>query len=54
MLGAQEVPSLDQEDPLENEMEIHSSILTWIISWQRSLAGYSPLAHKELDMTEET
>ena len=25
--------SLDQEDPLENEMTIHSSILAWEIPW---------------------
>ena len=30
----------------------HSSILAWIIPWQRSLVGYSPWDHKELDMTE--
>ena len=27
------VQSLDQEDPLENEMTIHSSILAWEIPW---------------------
>ena len=27
------VQSLDQEDPLEKEMAIHSSILTWNIPW---------------------
>ena len=27
------VRSLDQEDPLETGMEIHSSILAWRISW---------------------
>ena len=35
------VPSLDQEDPLEEEMVAHSSILAWGILWTRSLAGYS-------------
>ena len=27
------VQSLDQEDPLEKGMGIHSSILAWIIPW---------------------
>ena len=27
------VHSLDREDPLEKEMAIHSSILTWKIPW---------------------
>ena len=27
------VPSLDQEDPLEEEMAPHSSILAWRIPW---------------------
>ena len=27
------VPSLGQEDPLEKEMAIHSSILAWKIPW---------------------
>ena len=27
------VPSLGQEDPLEEEMAIHSSILAWKIPW---------------------
>ena len=28
-----QVWSLGQEDPLENEMATHSSILTWEVSW---------------------
>ena len=46
--------SFSQEDPLEEEMATHSSILTWEIPWQRSLAGYSPWGHKESDTTEYT
>jgi len=47
--------SLGQEDPLEEEMAIHFSILAWRIPWtERNLAGYSPLGCKELDMTEVT
>ena len=34
-------------------MATHSSILAWeILYGQRSLVGYSPWGHKELDMTE--
>ena len=28
-----QIRSLDQEDPLEKEMVIHSSILAWRIPW---------------------
>ena len=34
-----QVRSLDQEDPLEQDMETHSSILAWKFRGQRSLAG---------------
>ena len=33
------VRSLDQEDPLEEEMEIHSSILAWKIAWTEEPDG---------------
>ena len=46
------VRSLGQEGPLEEEMETHSSIRSWEIYGQRSLAGYSPWAHKDSDTTE--
>ena len=48
------VRSLDWEDPLEEGMATHSSILTWWIRshGQRSLVGYSPWGCKESDMTE--
>ena len=48
-----EVQSLGQEDPLEEGMAIHSSILAWRISWTEELAGYSPDC-KESDTTEAT
>jgi len=35
------VPSLAQEDPLEEGMAVHSSILAWKIHGLRSLVGYS-------------
>ena len=48
------VRSLGEEDPLEESMATHSSILAWKTHEQRNLAGYSPWGHKELDMTEAT
>ena len=33
------VRSLGQEDPLENEVAIHSSILTWRIPWKEKPGG---------------
>ena len=45
------VPSLGQENPLEEEMATHSRVLAY---GQRSLAGYSPWCRKEADMTEVT
>ena len=47
------IRSLGQENPLEKEMEPHSSILAWEIQGQRSLVGYS-LWVAESDMTEAT
>ena len=44
--------SLDQEDPLKKVVATHSSILPGKLHRQRSLAGYSPWGHKELDTTE--
>ena len=35
-----QVWSLGQEDPLEQDMETHSSILAWRIPWTGSLVGY--------------
>ena len=49
-----QVLSLGQEDPLEEGMATHSSILPGESHGQRSLAGYSPLGCKELDTTEAT
>ena len=48
------VQSLGQEDPLEEEVATHSSILAWKTHGQRSLTGYSPWVHKELDTTKVT
>ena len=60
LLAMQEiwVQPLGQEDPLEEEMATHSTILAWRISWteetgrlqsmgsQKSQIGLSDLAHK--------
>ena len=43
---------LGWEDPLENEMAIHSSNLAWKTHGRESLIGYSPWGCKELDTTE--
>ena len=47
-------PSLGREDPLEEEMATHSVFLPGESHGQRSLVGYSPWGHKELDTTEAT
>ena len=48
------VRPLRWEDPLEESMATHSSILSCLENshGQRSLAGYSPLGCKESEMTE--
>ena len=45
------VQSLDQEDPLENEMAIHSSILAWKIPLTEELGGLQSMGPQESDMT---
>ena len=46
------VQSMGQEDPLEKEMAIHSSILTWEIPWTEEPGRLRSMGHKELDTTE--
>ena len=41
-----------EEDPMEEEMATHSSILAWKIPWMEELVGYSPWGHKESDTTK--
>ena len=36
------VRSLGQEDPLEKEMAIHSSILAWRVPWTEEPGGLQP------------
>ena len=45
------LPSLSWEDPLEEEMATHSSILPWKIPWTEKLGGLQ-WGCKESDMTE--
>ena len=43
------------EDPLEEEMATHSSILAWKISWIEEPDGvYGPWGRNESDTTEHT
>ena len=48
-----QVWSLGREDPWENEMATHSSILHEEFHGQRGLVGYNPWGHKESDTTEQ-
>ena len=48
------VQSLGWEDPLEEGMATHSSILAWRTHGDRSLVGYNPQGCKESDTTEAT
>ena len=54
LLAIQEtlVGSLGQEDPLEEEMQPTPVFFLGQSYGQRSLAGYSPWGHKELDTTD--
>ena len=46
------VRSLGGEDPLEEGMATHSSLLAWRIPWTESLAGCSPRGLKGSGRTE--
>ena len=48
------VQSVGQEDPLEEEMATHSSILAWRIPRTEELVDYCPKGRNELDTTEAT
>ena len=45
---------LSQEDPLEEGMVTHSSILAWRIPLTEEPGGYNPWGCKESDMIEVT
>ena len=46
------VRSLVWEDPLEEEMATHSSILAWRIPWTEELGGLQSTSRKESDTTK--
>ena len=46
--------SLGWEDPLEEGMATHTSILAWRFPWTEEPGVYSPRGQKDLDMTEAT
>ena len=46
------VPSQGQEDPLEEGMATHCSVLAWRIPWTEDLVGCSLWSHKDSDMTK--
>ena len=45
--------SLGKENPLEEEMATHSTVLPGEFQGQRSLAGYGPWGRKESDTAEK-
>ena len=46
-----QVQFLGQEDPLEKEMAIHSSILAWKNQWTEEPGGLQSMGSQEADMT---
>ena len=49
-----QVRSLGQEDPLEEGMATHSSILAWEISWTEEPGRLQSMGLQELETTEAT
>ena len=47
-----QVQSLGWEDPLEEGMTVHSSILAWRVPWTEDPGGLQSLGHKESDVME--
>ena len=47
-----QVLSLDWEDPLEEEMATHSTILAWDIPWAEGPGGLQSMDYKQSDMIE--
>ena len=43
-----QVQSLGQENPLEEEMAIHSSILAWEIPWTEEPDGVQPMGSQRV------
>ena len=49
-----QIRSLGRDDPLEEHMATHSSVLAWRIPWTEEPGGPQSRGHKELDVTEVT
>ena len=49
---ASSIPSLGQEEPLEEGMATHSSILAWSIPWAEEPGGLQSVGLQESDTTE--
>ena len=47
-------PSLGQEDPLEEEMATHSSLLAWKIPWTEEPGGLQSVGWQRVGRTEAT
>ena len=48
------VQSLDREDPLEEDMATHSSILAWGIPWTEEPGGLQSLGLQRVDRATNT
>ena len=46
------VSSLGWEDPLEEEMATHSTVLTWKIPWMEEPGGLQSMGSQKSDTTE--
>ena len=44
---------MNQEDPLKEEIAIHSSILAWRIPWTENPGGLQSLGSQRANMTEQ-
>ena len=47
-----QVSSLGREDPLEEEMAMHFSLLAWRIRWTEESGALQSMGSKESDTTE--
>ena len=48
-----QVPSLDREDPLEEEMATRSSFLAWRIPWTEEPGGVQSIGSQRVGTAEE-
>ena len=49
-----QVGSLGWEDPLEEEMAAHSSILAWEIPWTEEAGGLQPMGSQRVGLAVHT